>query len=78
MIRRRVTKIPLIIIKVTPTPRTAGAREGGVMKLGGSPFGLGARGTVDGSMPGGRDAIAAVLQVNVKKVFDRSKESRTE
>ncbi len=38
------------------------------MKFDGSPFGLGARGVFDRSMPGERDSIAAVLQVDMKRI----------
>lgn len=58
--RRRITSEPLIIVKVKPTMKMAGARVGGSRKFGGSPFGLRAKGVLEGSTLGGRDAIAAV------------------
>lgn len=58
---RTVTMTPLVIIMVKPTPRTAGSSEGESEKSGGAPLGFGARGIIDGSMPGGRDPMLKLL-----------------
>lgn len=60
VIRRKITSGALIMVNVKPEVKTAGARVGGSRKFGGSPLGLSAKGVLDGSSLGGRDAIAAV------------------
>jgi hypothetical protein len=53
--------MPLKIIIVIPTPRTAPIRSGGSTKFGGAPLGFSIRGMVDRSMPGGRAAVIVDL-----------------
>lgn len=55
--KRRVTNIMLVSMREVPTPRTADSREGASMKLGGSPFGLRARNTLDKFVAGGNFSI---------------------
>ena len=50
-----------MVTKTIPTASKVGAREGGSMKFGISPLGLGPSGVVDGSVPGGRASIAPDL-----------------
>jgi hypothetical protein len=45
--------MPAIMARVIPTPCTVPMRFGGLMKFGGLPLGLGARGIVERSVPGG-------------------------
>jgi hypothetical protein len=52
--------MPLKIISVIPTPRTAPMRSGGSTKFGGAPLGLGIRGIFDKSILGGR--VAAIVK----------------
>lgn len=61
VIKRKITSGPLIMIKVKPTVKMSGARVGGSRKFDGSPLGFSAKGVLDGSTLGGRDAIAAVI-----------------
>lgn len=68
--RRRITSEPLIIVKVKPTMKTAGARVGGSRKFGGSPFGLRAKGILEGSTLGEGDAIAAMRIQKGKERFN--------
>lgn len=55
------------MIKMTPTMRTADARDGGSMKFDGMPFGCNAIGVFEGSLLGGGDPIAGELQVNGRR-----------
>ena len=50
MVKRKTTKKALAIQNVNPTAITVPAREGGLLKFGGAPLGLGARGVLEGSI----------------------------
>lgn len=54
---REVTKKTLKIIIVMPTPVTAGASVGGLIKFGPAPDGFGAAGIVERSTLGGNEAM---------------------
>lgn len=65
--KRTRTKTELMMIKVIPTAQIACAREGGFTKFGGSPLGFFAKGILGGSMLGGEDSIATVLERSYRR-----------